>query len=105
MTSTTLSARKRALSSQNDMPESKRRRRSSADLAQTSEISTRSHESSSTLTADEVAKKGLRRSIALVLDRVGFDSASEEAMESFATMVETCMSTCILASHLFKLAC
>ncbi|KAK1762595.1 WD40 repeat-like protein [Phialemonium atrogriseum] len=93
MTSTTLLARKRALSYQHDMPESKRRRRSFADLAQTSEISTRSHEPSSTLTADEVAKKGLRRSIALVLDRVGFDSASEEAMESFTTMVETYMSS------------
>jgi hypothetical protein len=39
-----------------------------------------------------VARRGLRRSIALVLDKVGFDAASEEAMESFSNMVETCMT-------------
>jgi hypothetical protein len=38
-----------------------------------------------------LAKKGLRRGIALALQKVGFDSAAPEAMESFAAMAEMCM--------------
>ncbi|GAB1319735.1 Transcription initiation factor TFIID subunit 8 [Madurella fahalii] len=41
------------------------------------------------VTADEMAKKGLRRGIALALQKVGFDSAAPEAMESFVAMAET----------------
>lgn len=41
-------------------------------------------------TSAELARAGLRRSITLALDQVGFDSASEEAMESFSSIVETC---------------
>ncbi|KAK3305167.1 Bromodomain associated-domain-containing protein [Chaetomium strumarium] len=40
------------------------------------------------VTTDELAKKGLRRGIALALQKVGFDSAAPEAMESFAAMAE-----------------
>lgn len=36
------------------------------------------------------AKEGLRRSVALALQCVGFDSATPEAMESLLSMVETC---------------
>jgi hypothetical protein len=42
-------------------------------------------------TVDELGKKGLRRSIALALQKVGFESAEPEAMESFTLMAETCM--------------
>lgn len=47
--------------------------------------------SSDMVTLDELAKKGLRRSISLALETVGFDSAAPEAMESFAAMAESCM--------------
>jgi hypothetical protein len=47
--------------------------------------------SSTAATTDELANKGLRRAIALALEKVGFDSAAPEAMESFAAMAETCM--------------
>lgn len=39
-----------------------------------------------------VYRKSIQRSIGLALKHVGFDSASEEAMESFTQMVETCSS-------------
>lgn len=37
-----------------------------------------------------VNRKALQRSIALALKHVGFDGASEEAMESFTQLAETC---------------
>ncbi|KAJ2986795.1 hypothetical protein NUW58_g4860 [Xylaria curta] len=40
-------------------------------------------------TEDSLGRDGLRRSIALALSHVGFDSATEEALESFTEMVET----------------
>lgn len=42
-------------------------------------------------TPDGLAKNGLRRSIALALETVGFDGATPEAIESFTVMTETCM--------------
>jgi len=48
--------------------------------------------SSQLITTDELAKCGLRRSLALALQKVGFDAAAPEALESFVTMTETCMS-------------
>ncbi|KAH6667018.1 hypothetical protein F5X68DRAFT_265519 [Plectosphaerella plurivora] len=39
------------------------------------------------------AKEGLRRSVALGLECVGFDSATPEAMESMVSMVETYLSS------------
>lgn len=41
-------------------------------------------------TVTALARTGLHRSIALTLEKVGFDSASEEAMESFTNIIETC---------------
>ncbi|KAK3317005.1 Bromodomain associated-domain-containing protein [Apodospora peruviana] len=38
---------------------------------------------------DELAKKALRRSIALALEKVGFDASIPEAMESFVAMTES----------------
>ncbi|KAK3348428.1 Bromodomain associated-domain-containing protein [Neurospora tetraspora] len=40
-------------------------------------------------TPDGLAKNGLRRSIALALETVGFDGATPEAIESFTIMTET----------------
>ena len=52
---------------------------------------------STATTTDELANKGLRRAIALALEKVGFESAAPEAMESFAAMAETCMWPSILS--------
>ena len=41
-------------------------------------------------TSEDLGRDGLRRSIALTLQHVGFDSASPEAMESFTAAAETC---------------
>jgi hypothetical protein len=41
-------------------------------------------------TAEELARKGLRRSIALALQKVGFEGATPDAMESFVSMTEEC---------------
>jgi transcription initiation factor TFIID subunit 8 len=40
--------------------------------------------------SDSVARDGLRRSIAVALQHVGFESASEEALESVTAATETC---------------
>lgn len=47
-----------------------------------------------------VHREGLERSIALALDHVGFDAASEEAMESFITMTETCQCSLLVLAAL-----
>lgn len=41
-------------------------------------------------TADTIASEGLRRGIALVLEKVGFESASPDAMEAFVSMTDKC---------------
>ncbi|KAH6842278.1 Bromodomain associated-domain-containing protein [Chaetomium sp. MPI-CAGE-AT-0009] len=45
--------------------------------------------SSTAATTDELANKGLRRAVALALEKVGFEGATPDAMESFTAMVET----------------
>lgn len=40
---------------------------------------------------DTMGRDGLRRSIALALQQVGFDSATPEALESMTSTAETCM--------------
>lgn len=42
---------------------------------------------------DDFAHAGMRRSIALALDHVGFDSADTVAVESFALATEECMAS------------
>ncbi|KAH7629576.1 Bromodomain associated-domain-containing protein [Sordaria sp. MPI-SDFR-AT-0083] len=49
----------------------------------------KSPNASTTPTPDELAKNGLRRTIALALETVGFDGATPEALESFTLMTET----------------
>ena len=51
---------------------------------------------------DDVAHAGMRRSIALALDHVGFDSADTAAVESFALATEECKASrvdAVLATH------
>ncbi len=51
-------------------------------------------------TADDVGRDGLRRSIVLALQHVGFDTATKEALEGFTEAVDTC--TCaFLLGHLY----
>jgi hypothetical protein len=40
-----------------------------------------------------LARAGVQRSIAMVLKHDGFETATPEAMESFTTLVETCLSS------------
>lgn len=47
---------------------------------------------SSTPTQHHAARRGIQRSIALVLKHDGFQSAKPDALESFTQMVETCSS-------------
>lgn len=47
---------------------------------------------------NEQHRMELRRSITLALGHVGFESASEEALESFTHMTETCQSA-LLSPH------
>lgn len=51
------------------------------------------------------ARQGIQRSVAMVLEHDGFDSATPEAMESFTHLVESCTSvtTLVLPSHCAQL--
>lgn len=84
--------RKRAASSTNELPLSKRPRTLSLHSSHTAEADGTAPKAGQVPTTAELARAGLRRSITLVLKHVnaGFDSASEEAMESFTSVVETC---------------
>ncbi len=44
-------------------------------------------------TAEDIGRDGLRRSIALTLQHVGFDSATNEELEGFTETVDTCECT------------
>lgn len=92
------SPRKRALSStptdDNAQP-AKRQRTASASTARSTEVSVASDIATrveGTPNLNELQRLQLRRAITLALDHVGFDSASEEALESFTHMTETCQS-------------
>lgn len=88
MSADSQSGQKRAPSTPSDNPPTKRHRTESP-------VFTTSLETPGTFPVDEPAseyhvnRKTLQRSIALALEHVGFDSASEEAMESFTLMTET----------------
>lgn len=47
-----------------------------------------------------VHREGLQRSIALALNHVGFEAASEEAIESFTAMTETCQCAVLVFTTL-----
>ncbi|KAK5659074.1 hypothetical protein OQA88_1163 [Cercophora sp. LCS_1] len=50
---------------------------------------------SSLVTAEELARAGMRRGIALTLSKVGFEGASPDAMESFIAMAETYLASMV----------
>ena len=82
-------SRKRLPESLGDEPTSKRRRTTSDPIVPLEKLDMQGP-CSSIVTPDELAKKGLRRSIGLVLKKVGFHSADSQAMEMFTQMAETC---------------
>ncbi|KAK0615202.1 Bromodomain associated-domain-containing protein [Bombardia bombarda] len=87
-------SRKRTAETQDDhSPEKKRQRTQPAHPIILSTVKPgTSTQSSPLITHDDLAKTGLRRSVALALEKVGFDSASPEAMESFVAMTDAYLS-------------
>lgn len=87
------SPKKRASLPPDEIPHAKRMRTDSLDASQPVNLSATVGD---TVPVPEVPneynvhREGLQRSIALALDHVGFEAASEEAMESFTAMTETC---------------
>ncbi|KAI0454294.1 hypothetical protein F5B21DRAFT_475636 [Xylaria acuta] len=75
----------------------KRQRTTTLEPDATSTASTSGHATQATYeavrrpTAENMGRDGLRRSITLALSHVGFDSATEEALEGFTETVETYM--------------
>ncbi|OAQ81126.1 bromodomain associated domain-containingprotein [Purpureocillium lilacinum] len=107
-------ASKRSLSP-SDMPksENKRPRISSTDgiesLSQSAPLGARADEHEEAVaslapTHHSNARSGLQRSIALVLKHDGFESATDEAMESFTGIVETYIESMIEEVKRFALA-
>lgn len=90
------SPRKRALSStptDDALQPAKRQRTASADTTHSAQASVASDVATRVdgqPNLNEQHRMQLRRAITLALDHVGFDSASEEALESFTHMTETC---------------
>jgi hypothetical protein len=82
--------RKRASSSNSELPVNKRPRTLSFRSSHATEADGTAQKAAKVPTTAELARAGLRRSITLALEQVGFQSASEEAMESFSSIVETC---------------
>lgn len=97
--------RKRAASSTGDLSISKRPRTLSLRSSNTAVADQTAQKPGQFPTTAELARAGLRRSITLVLKHVntGFDSASEEAMESFTSIVETCKTVRCVRCHLTSL--
>ena len=83
-------SRKRASPAPNELPASKRQRTLSLRSSHTAEADHVAESKAQTPTTAELARAGIRRGISLVLGHDGFESASEEAMESFTSVVETC---------------
>lgn len=82
--------RKRASSAANESPVNKRLRLLPPHSTQQPEANGIAHEATGMITSGEVARAGIRRGIALALDQVGFEGATEEALESFTSIVDTC---------------
>ncbi|KAK3347188.1 Bromodomain associated-domain-containing protein [Lasiosphaeria hispida] len=88
-----LESRRRPAGGDDDEPSAKRRRTIPSQILLSAEALGVSVHSSALATPDELARKGLRRSIALALQHVGFEGAAPEAMESFVNMTETYLSS------------
>jgi transcription initiation factor TFIID subunit 8 len=86
-----LESRKRSADGDDDLPDAKRQRTTPSTVILKYEPSTEEQQcSAARTTAEELVRKGLRRSIALALQKVGFESAAPDAMESFVSMTEEC---------------
>jgi hypothetical protein len=88
--------RKRGSSATNELPVTKRPRTLSFRSLDTGEADGTAQDLAKVPTSAELARAGLRRSITLALEQVGFHSASEESLESFSTIVETCKTISVL---------
>lgn len=75
---------------EDDGPGAKRKRVTPSTVILRTEYTDRLTHSPTLATPEELARRGLRRSIALTLQKVGFESASPDAMESFVSLTETC---------------
>jgi hypothetical protein len=85
-----IESRKRPAATDHDGSDAKRQRVQSPHVVLSVGKIGASSCASAAPTTDEVANKGLRRAVALALEKVGFEGAAPEAMESFTAMVEAC---------------
>ncbi|KAK3942922.1 transcription initiation factor TFIID subunit 8 [Diplogelasinospora grovesii] len=93
-TTMSVESRKRSLTLEDDQARKKQKRLSSSVEVPVKEPAPKAAQHvSPIITPDELAKKGLRRGIALALQQVGFEGAAPEAMESFVAMTETYLSS------------
>jgi len=86
-----LESRKRSADGDDDQPGAKRQRITPSNIILKYEPSAEQQQClGARTTVEELARKGLRRSIALTLQKVGFEGAMPEAMESFVSIAEEC---------------
>lgn len=98
-------SRKRPAKNEDDQSSAKRQRTQDLGLVlSTGKIGDSPYSSSTLTTAEELARKGLRRSIALTLQKVGFEGAAPEVIESFVSMTETCKAPADHATCLWALS-
>jgi transcription initiation factor TFIID subunit 8 len=83
-------SRKRSAEPNDDQPSAKRMREMPSSVILAIGSSEESPCSIDLATSEELARKAMRRSLSLVLQKVGFDSATPDAMESFVSMTEIC---------------
>lgn len=83
-------SRKRSAEPNDDEPAAKRKREMPSSVILAIGPPEDSPCSVDLATSEELARKALRRSLSLVLQKVGFDTATPDAMESFVSMTETC---------------
>lgn len=83
-------SRKRLAEPTDDEPPSKRKRETPSSVILAIGPPEESPCSIDLATSEELARKAMRRSLSLVLQKVGFDTATPDAMESFVSMTEIC---------------
>jgi len=82
--------RKRSAEPNDDQPPAKRKREMPSSVILAIGPPEESPCSIDLATSEELARKAMRRSLSLALQKVGFDSATPDAMESFVSMTEIC---------------
>ena len=83
-------SRKRSAEPNDDEPPTKRKREMASSVILAIGPPEESPCSVDLNTSEELARKALRRSLALALQKVGFDTATPDAMETFVSMTEIC---------------